>query len=151
MSAIWLYKCNAWVTDDGEVMNDWGEVFGSKNETEWGGEWCTGNPVSQRIFREEIAAEDLVLCYQTNDREIVGICEATRFADNISGDKPGRTVYLKPVEKFAIPVKIHDLKKTSPTLQNVRTLQPALVRAIYELNDEEAQLLLSTCKSKFRK
>lgn len=90
---------------------------------------------------------DYVLCYQTDRREMVGVCELVRFVHTSRGPEKGRNLILRPVEEFQPPVKIHDLKrKKIPALKMVRALQPG-VKTLYEVNDQEARILLYACKS----
>src|SRR4051812_13557421 len=93
---VWVYKCNRNEQDFAEAVGDWQDVFDTKRSVKWGGSWCTNNPQSKHFFNEGVAAGDLVLAYQTDDRNIIGVCEVTR----ITGKPNERILYLKGLHRF---------------------------------------------------
>lgn len=144
----WVYRCNDSEKAPWPARGDWRDVFaGPDDGTEWGGEWSTKNPESLKIIRERMKPGDYVLCYQTDRREMVGVCDLVRFVHTSRGPRKGRNLILRPAEEFQPTVKIHDLKHKIPALKMVRALQPG-VKTLYEVTDQEAQILLSACGSR---
>ena len=121
---VWVYKCNDSEEAPWPQRGDWARFFSQPGKGIWGGEWSTKNPESRKIIRERMSPGDLVLCYQTDRREMVGICELVRFVHTSRGPRKGRELVLRPAERFRPPVKIHDLKDTIAPLKTVRALQP---------------------------
>jgi len=146
---IWYYKTNSTNQPYQSGWGDWKRVFESRQPREWGGTWCTKHPTSRKIFEEDLRKGDLVVCYQTDRREILGICRVVGFKNRPRGSKKGRNVMLRPIEEFPSPVKIHALKQELRELREIRALKPGPMMAIQELNKKEASLLLSVCKSRF--
>lgn len=144
---VWVYKCNDSDEAPWAARGDWAKFFRRPGDGRWGGEWSTKNPESLKIIRERMKPGDIVLCYQTDRREMVGVCELVRFVHTSRGFRKGRNLILSPVEKFQPTVKIHDLKHKIHALKMVRALQPG-VKTLYEVTDQEAQILLSACGSR---
>jgi hypothetical protein len=125
----WYYKCNA--EDVGNAAyGDWRqEVFSSKKEVEWGGDWATRSPESQRLFREEMAVGDVVVAFQTHPTyyrkgEIIGFCRVTNM-DRYPGVVE---MYLKPIHELQPGFRIHEHKqgtilKDSPAVNGPVTLR----------------------------
>lgn len=139
-----MYKCNSRNEDYQSGVGDW-RTFFDEGERRWGGAWSTKNPASMKIISEELKPGDFIFCYQTDRREIVGLCKLLRFVHVPSGDMKGRNLYLRVVEEFEPPVKIHMLKKKVPGLRRVRALIPGPIQTIYRVNQTEAALLLNAC------
>lgn len=146
---VWLYKCNARGEKYQTGVGDWRDFFRRPGDGRWGGVWSTKNPKSRQIFSELMKPEDFVLCYQTDRREILGVCRVVGFVNVSKGFRKGRNVVLSPLEEFHRPVKIHALKREIPVLKMIRALQPGWIQTVYELSDEEGQVLLSACGSRF--
>jgi Domain of unknown function (DUF3883) len=141
---LWVYKCNARGEEYQSATGDWAKFFRRPGDGRWGGEWSTKNPESLKIIRERMRPKDLVLCYQTDQREMVGVCELVRFVHISRGFRRGRNIILKPLERFPAPVKIHALKNVIPGLKRVRALKPGL-KTLYDVNNQEAPVLLYAC------
>lgn len=143
---VWVYKCNDSKETPWVARGDWAKFFRRPAKGTWGGEWSTRNPESLKIIRERMKPGDFVLCYQTDRREMIGVCELVRFVHTSRGFRKGRNLILKPSEKFPMPVKIHELKNALPGLSRVHALKPG-PKTLYEVSDQEAQILLSACGS----
>lgn len=143
---VWVYKCNGSEETPWVARGDWAKFFHRPGGGTWGGERSTRNPQSLKIIRERMKPGHLALCYQTDRREMVGVCELVRFVHTPRGFRKGRNLILKPLEKFPTPVKIHELKNVIPGLSRVRALKPG-PKTLYEVNDQEAQIILSACGS----
>lgn len=71
---LWVYKCNRVQQEFASAYGDWDKLFRRPVAQEWGGSWCTANPVGRQIINERMQPGDLVLAYQTDARNIVGLC-----------------------------------------------------------------------------
>lgn len=143
---LFVYKCNNDSAAGNAAYGDWEKVFGSKGETSWGGEWSTDKPSHKRIVREVMQVGDLVLAWQTDRKGAIGLCEVTR----LDASPMGRLIYLRPLERFSTPVRLHELKKTShPNLRNVSALKQGNAGTFYETTKQEAKWVLQACSSKF--
>lgn len=138
---LWVYKCNRNSQDFATAKGDWDEVFQKTGPTKWGGSWCTSNPVSKHILNEEMAAGDLILAYQTDDRQIVGVCRVHR----IEGERNERNLWLKPIHRFVPTVSVHELKATNSALRRVAAFSRAFPQMIYAVSREERKTLERVC------
>jgi hypothetical protein len=80
-----------------------------------GGDWIT-SPYSKQLIRDEVRKGDLVVCYQTDGREILGF---TRMVSDGKQDSPGSGDYncfdlAPPRESFVLdpPLSIPELYDT---------------------------------------
>jgi len=140
MRRLWVYKVNSRGEPYQSGRGDWKEIFRKAGVTKWGGTWSTTNPVSLRFF-QEMRPGDLVLAYQTDRRVAVGLCEVVRFS------RDRADLYLRPVERFEPPVKLHELKKHDPRLLRVKALRGGPIQTIYDTTKDEAEILLRACGS----
>src|SRR5437660_1221436 len=112
---LWVYKCNRVQHDYASAYGNWQELFAQRRAMSWGGSWGIKNSVSVHILNELMKPDDLVLAYQTDDKCIVGTCRVAEVRG-----KPGdREIWLKPVDRFDVPVPIHELRRTNKRLQQV--------------------------------
>ena len=119
--------------------------LGKKGEVEWGATRATRHPRSLEIFAHELSMGDLILSWQTDRSAAIGVCEVTRLTTDRQGH---RRLYLRPVERFPKPVKLHQLKRTThPELMTVGALKPGVIATIYETTRPEAFQLLGACGS----
>ncbi|MEX2306360.1 MAG: hypothetical protein WD738_02135, partial [Pirellulales bacterium] len=66
--AFWIYKCNSRNHPDQVAWGDWDDFFSGRTNGEWGStEWVPKLAKAKR--------GDVVLAYQTNRKELVGIAE----------------------------------------------------------------------------
>jgi hypothetical protein len=140
--AVWVYKCNTNPNSVG-AYGDWRDFFDDPRAHgfTWGGDWSMNSPISLRILKEELKPGDYIFCYQTNRKELVGLCRFERFA---RGDD-GRDLRLKILERFDPPVKIHALKKVLPVLREVKAFKSGPIQTLYHADSREARILFSAC------
>jgi hypothetical protein len=121
---------------------DWEWFFENPGDGRWGGTWGIGNPASRRILLKEIQAGDLILAYQTDRRAAIGICEVLDLAEDQEGETE---IFLKPIERLARPVDILSLKRSDPSVAEIRAFRQGQVQTLYETSQEEARTLLEVC------
>jgi hypothetical protein len=111
---VWTVKANLHPDNDDRGWHWNGYFFEGHSGKRWGGpDWIRSN-ASIRHIREHVRKDDLVVCYQTDDREIIGL---TQMASN-GGVSPSsgkfdlldfvgcrRAFVIKP------PLRIKDLRK----------------------------------------
>jgi Domain of unknown function (DUF3883) len=116
-----------------------------------GGSQTMASTGSLHILWQEMSPGDMVLAYQTDLRAAVGLCEVDDLVDYVDEEgEPQRDMMLRPVESFAEPVKLHELKRTDPVLAGARALRPGWPQTLYATTPEEARALLTACNAKFR-
>jgi Domain of unknown function (DUF3883) len=94
---------------------------------------------------------DVILAYQTDLQAAVGLCELTDLIDYIDQDgEPQREMWLRPIERFPQPVKIHQLKGADPVLAGARALRRGWPQTLYATTPQEAAALLAACGAKYR-
>src|SRR5437899_1115565 len=93
---LWVYKCNRHSDQEG----DWDEFFdrSGRGGLAWGGTWSTGSGAARQAIAD-VQKGDLVLCYQVDERAILGLAKVRRLDE----DKYDITLVLSPVERFAQP------------------------------------------------
>src|SRR4051794_6760476 len=86
---------------------DWASmVFHSSVEQQWGGHYATRSPQVGARLDSDLAPGDVIVAYQTDDRQVVGFCVLTK----ITGPPGDRKLYLKPIERLSPPFAIHERK-----------------------------------------
>ena len=73
----------------------------------------------------------MVLAYQTNRNELVGVVEFVGFADN--------EAHFKTVEE--VGVRVRPLKKLYPELASIPAFAPGDRKTLYDITEAHAQLL----------
>jgi len=64
----------------------------------------------------------------------------------VKGPDDERILWLAPIEQFAEPVPIHELKKSMKRLKSVRAFNGTMpVGTLYEVNNEEQRILEDVC------
>jgi hypothetical protein len=129
----WVYKCNSRGGEHQVAEGDWNEVFSSVGATDWGStEWIPQ--------LKEAARGDLILAYQTNRNELVGVVRVERV------QKRGRhlDLYLKPVEELR--VKVRPLKQASERIDRIPALQPGPIKTLYDISKADAERLLHAAR-----
>jgi hypothetical protein len=145
MSRLWMYKCNAKNEPHQTSWGRWDYVFRLKREIRWGGSDSTRNKRSMHILNDEIAAGDVVLAYQTDERSIYGTCRVTR----VDGPRNKRKLWLQRRRKFRAPILIHDLKTEIPELLAVECLKRSFPQMLYPVTDDERRVLERACGAPF--
>lgn len=82
----------------------------------------------------QLQKSDMVIAYQTNRNELVGLAKVHRTCERDS------FVYLTPIEE--IRVKVRPLKKSDPEIAAISALQPGPIRTIYEISLADARRML---------
>jgi hypothetical protein len=148
---LWVYKCNALNLPHQVAWGDWDEVFSGKRNTEWGGSQTMRSTASLHILWEEMTPGDVILAYQTDLQAAVGLCQLTDLVDYVDQDgEPQREMWLRPIERFPQPVKIHQLKGADPVLAGARALRSGWPQTLYATTPQEAAALLAACGAKSR-
>jgi len=114
----WVVKCRHEFRN-GEIGWHWDRYFdGPDDETDcdfsFGGSGWIRSPLSKKFLREQVKSGDVVICYQTDQKSILGI---TRMAtdgleeDKGSGDFNSFHLYpAKEAVRIDPPLKIEDLR-----------------------------------------
>lgn len=134
--AWWVYKCNSKNQPHQVVCGDWGWFFDRGRIGQWG----STESVPELI---KLARDDSIICYQTDQNELVGICRVVRF----QGSGESKRVYLEPLER--IGVKVRPLKEASRKIASIPALQPGPIRTLYEISGRDALLLLKAAGSSY--
>lgn len=135
--SYWIYKCNSRGGEHQRAMGDWDDVFSHSGVTHWGStEW-----VPQL---KEASPGDLILAYQTNRNELVGLARVEKQK------KRGRhlDLYLQPVEELR--VRVRPLKKASERIGRIPALQPGPIRTLYDISKIDASWLLHAARGASR-
>jgi len=131
----WLYKNNR----DGGPAGYWGDwaadVFGGADQHQWGGTYSTESPEVWKRLEEDVSSGDVVVAYQTDDREVVGFCVITRMETT----GRGREIWLKAIERLDPAFRIHDHKHGTILEHSTAVNGPVMLR---ELDRAEAQALV---------
>lgn len=147
--ALWVYKCDARERGDLE-FGDWLDFFelaSKRSPVSWGStEWIRSN-ASRKHIREEMFAGDLILAWQVDRAEAVGLCRVAAVRERDGW----HDMFLEAVEEFDEPVRIRHLRREDPTLWQVRAFRPGSQGTIFATSPHEAQLLLRACRqSRYR-
>jgi hypothetical protein len=108
----------------------------------WGStEWIRSN-ASRKHIREEMFAGDLILAWQVDRAEAVGLCRVAAVRERDGW----HDMFLEPVEQFDEPVRIRHLRREDSTLWQVRAFRPGSQGTIFPTTPAEGRLLLRTCR-----
>ncbi|MBK8979637.1 MAG: DUF3883 domain-containing protein [Planctomycetes bacterium] len=132
--AFWVYKCNSRGWPHQRVQGDWNEVFASREPLEWGSTEYVADVGMAKTH-------DVILAYQTNRNELVGVAEVVRLRKR--GDY--RDLILKPIEELR--VKVRPLKEASERIARIPALQPGPIRTLYEIAPSDADALLRAARA----
>ena len=143
---LWVYKVRNDPNTNHLAWGDWSSVFEEPWQARrWGGAWATAKPDGKRIFNEEMSKGDLILAWQSDRAAAIGLCEVVGWEESST---EGTDLVLRPIEVFARPVRLHDLKKTThPELRTVASLKQGNAATIYPTTNNEARALLAACGS----
>lgn len=135
---LWVYKCNA----KADAQGDWDYFFDEMDgQGEWGGTWCINNHASRKIIREQLQVGDLMLAWQTDKQAAYGLCQVAALED----DGQEIAIILKPVMRFAQPVKLLEWKERSPALANGKAFRQGNAGTIFGTTPAEAAEILRIC------
>jgi len=93
---------------------------------------------------KKIRARDIVFCYQSERRDIVGVAKVVRMSIR----NGLRHVDLKPLRHSQTPINIHACKRQHPKLRAADCLQQGSMQTIYRVTIPEAKLLAEVCRVK---
>lgn len=71
-----------------------------------GGHYSTRSAQVSRVINEDLSVGDLVAAYQTDDKEVVGLCRVVKL-DGPQGDIK---IHLEPVFEAVTPLRLHEAK-----------------------------------------
>ncbi len=124
---------------DGGPAGYWGDwatnVFAVAKELQWGGTYSAESPEVWKRLEEDVSAGDVVVAYQTDEREVVGSCVITRMDTN----GRGREIWLRAIERLDPGFRIHDHKRSTPFEHSATVNGPVMLREIYR---EQAEALV---------
>ena len=150
----WIYKNNR-VGGPAGYWGDWAaHVFDSTKAIEWGGSYSTTSPEVLRTLDERVAVGDVIVAYQTDDKQIVGFCKITA----IKGRTGDRKLHLKPIYRLKTPLKIHEAKRgtilASSSAVNgrvmLRELSKAEMTELLRVAGAPSTLLRGTTKTPYK-
>jgi hypothetical protein len=132
--AWWVYKCNSRGHSYQNAHGDWREFFDDRAAgglvARWG--WTSDVPALG-----DLQSCDMVLAYQTDRNELVGV---VRFAGFV-----GEEAHFSVVEE--IGVKVRPLKRADPAIAAIPALQPGPIRTLYPISESDAVRLLGAARS----
>jgi hypothetical protein len=145
--SLWVYKCNAARHAHQIATGDWDGFFAGPQPGEWGGSTTMASTNSLKILWQRMQPGDLVLCWQTDRKRAVGLCQVNALDDWIDAEgQPQRDMWLELLgEPFSPPVPLLDLKKSDPRVGAVRAFQSGFMGTLYETNATEGTDLLRAC------
>lgn len=144
----WIYKNNLAGGPAG-YWGDWPSVFRRKDPVGWGGHYSTNSAEVCRHLDEQIAAGDVVVAYQTDQKVVVGFLRVEQLKPTRRGGSPGLELQLQPIHKLDPPWKIHDEKHGTPLESSsavngrvmIRELQHDAMQALVSLSGAPARVL----------
>lgn len=132
--SFWVYKCNDTDHPDQVVHGDWEHVFGARKTVEWGSTEYSPN-------LEKLSPGDLLIAYQTERNEVVGLAEVVRF-------KPvgqHKQLYVQALKRFGVPLR--PLKKIDARIRDLDAFKAGPIRTIYPITTSDAWHLLEVVKA----
>ncbi|MBN1962539.1 MAG: DUF3883 domain-containing protein [Deltaproteobacteria bacterium] len=127
----WVYKCN--VTGQYSYFGDWDEVFSNMQPSAWGS-------AEENKALGKLQDGDLVLAYQTDRNELVGVARVEGFKGKLNN----KNLFLKPIEE--IRVRVRPLKKAHQDVARIPALTQGPIQTIYDITDADAELLLAVAR-----
>jgi predicted RNA-binding protein with PUA-like domain len=135
---FWVYKCNSRRREKQVLHGDWEKFFAGKGIQKWG-----SNEYVRDLAR--LGSGDLVLGYQSNRREAVGLARVARLKPRASY----LDVMMEPLVRLNGRLKA-PLKTHHPKLAAMSAFQQGPVLTLYPISQEELDTLLKEahCDSK---
>lgn len=132
--SFWVYKCNDTDHPDQVVHGDWEYVFGAQKPVQWGSTEYTSD-------LEKLSAGDLLIAYQTERNEVVGLAEVIRFKQ-VGQHKQ---LYVQSLERFGVALR--PLKKIDARIREMDAFKAGPIRTIYRITTSDAWHLLAVVKA----
>ena len=139
---MWVYKNTTTGTENPRASGDFNLLFHDGHVGEWGGKWAFGAR-SARYLDGDMSEGDGVLCYQTNQRAILGFAEVAKLTFGSDA-----RLWLRPLRLFDPPVRVHELKRQGGAyapLQEMAVWKPGNVSSLYPLDASEASYMRQLC------
>lgn len=121
-------------TDYARATGDWSEVFANPATVEWGDTSLKGV--------DAIAKGDVLLAYQTDRNELVGLVDVVALKPLKNGHR-----YLLVRRREHIGTKVRPLKKQDPKINAIPALQGGEIRTAYTITDADARQLLAAARA----
>ena len=146
--SVWLVKCKGgrggwhWHSYFDNEAGDWSrsEAWGNRN-------WIRSTSSMKRI-REEVAKGDLVVCYQVEERAILGL---TQMAACGTDDPPGSGYYntitlvsASKALKLNRPLTVFELRATGC---DPKSFRPGSLGTVFPISDSELKGIITAVKS----
>jgi hypothetical protein len=113
---------------------DWSDFFAQPGVSSWGSnEWVPA--------LEQLTPGDMVLAYQTDRNELVGLAKVDSFRRR----GRHRDLYLESLEH--IGAKVRPLKKVDPRIAAIPALQPGRIQTLYPISAADAKALLRAARA----
>lgn len=115
---IWVIKCTKKMRDGSEGWS-WDRHFKGRfrNESfEFGGDNWINSPTSKKDIREKVKTGGLVICYQSDQRGIVGLTQMDSGGERDKRSGEYNCFFLCPAQdSFSLkqPLRITDLRSTA--------------------------------------
>jgi len=133
--AWWIYKCRVPRQAEQHAYGDWNDYFCDPTD-HWGNVEWTPDLL-------QLSDGDMVIAYQTNRNELVGVVKVTQARDERG------FVYFSPVER--ISAKVRPLKRKDPNIAAIPALHPGWIATLYPISSGDADLLLKSARAAKRK
>lgn len=134
----WVYENNSMGGDHLLAIGDFRWFFAAGSEHEWGGKWAFGAR-SQNHLESDVQAGDIMVCYQTDLRTIVGVAEVSKLT---YGDDA--RLWLRPVNALDPGIKIHEPKRQGgryAPLAKMEAWRQGVISSLYPLDADEAHFM----------
>jgi len=132
--SFWVYKCNDTEHADQVVHGDWEDVFRARKPVQWG-----STKYSPTL--DKLSPGDLLIAYQTERNEVVGLAEVVRFT--LVGQY--RQLYVQALERFGVALR--PLKKIDARIRELDAFKAGPIRTIYPISTSDAWHLLEVVKA----
>lgn len=132
----WIYKCNSRNRSHQVTYGDWDRFFTDPGNGQWGStEWV---PKLAKAHHG-----DVILAYQTDRNELVGIAEVIALRRRGSY----KDLILRPLEELR--VKVRPLKKQSIAIARIPALQPGPIQTLYSISEADFNRLLHAAGTRY--
>lgn len=129
--SFWIFKCNDKGHEHQVQHGDWNDVFSERLPQEWGS--------AESIKADgELEAGDLLIAYQTDRNEVVGLVEV------VKPNQKGK-LYVRPIEEYR--VRLLPLKKQDERIGKLGAFAQGKIATIYSITTADAWHLLNVVKA----